>query len=385
MKELLGYFLLSFFSLALLSSAEDISKLDEINTQIRELQQQLDEVNKQHQETSAALQKLQGTLKGLTDKQAKTQREVAKLTEEKEIAEAALSELEEQIQRAKDITLKRVRALYVHKQGAGADTLLKTRSTSEFSRAALYLGEIKKSDTKKVEELRGLREQRQIEGKKLVDVQKKQNAALKTLTDQKQQIQNRVKEREEFLSNISREKKKKLELVGGLKAQALRLETVLRSLTGGEGLSEGPRPLKQPKKEVGGFDGEGFTKSSIQPFSGKILYKFGKYRDPDFGNESVHHRGVDFTGEGEAIAVENGAVVYVGTMPQFGKVVIVDHGSRDYSLYGRLKEVKVSQGEVLEKGASIGEASDPDVRGRTFYFEVRRAGNAVDPKSVLPK
>ena len=70
-------------------------------------------------------------------------------------------------------------------------------------------------------------------------------------------------------------------------------------------------------------------------------------------------------------------------MPGYGVVVIVDHGRRYYSLYGRLAVSLPQINDVLEKGGKIGSVGKPDQRGRNFYFEIRKGGKAIDPSKFF--
>jgi septal ring factor EnvC (AmiA/AmiB activator) len=65
--------------------------------------------------------------------------------------------------------------------------------------------------------------------------------------------------------------------------------------------------------------------------------------------------------------------------------VIVDHGARSYSLYGRLGSALVKKEQVIGSDEVLGTTSIADKRGRNFYFEVRRSGKPVDPEGVLAR
>jgi septal ring factor EnvC (AmiA/AmiB activator) len=85
-------------------------------------------------------------------------------------------------------------------------------------------------------------------------------------------------------------------------------------------------------------------------------------------------------------AIATGRVLYAGRMPVFGLVVVLDHGERSYSLYGRLATTARSVGEDLQQGEIVGTLGAPeDGEAGNFYFEVRKEGVSVDPAKVLKK
>lgn len=86
----------------------------------------------------------------------------------------------------------------------------------------------------------------------------------------------------------------------------------------------------------------------------RIASTFGEIRKT--GDTSIRHWGIDFGGpEGSAVGAMSGGIVKSVYYDQvYGKVVIVDHGEGIYSLYMHLKEQKVKEGDVVERGTVIG-------------------------------
>ena len=83
-------------------------------------------------------------------------------------------------------------------------------------------------------------------------------------------------------------------------------------------------------------------------------------------------------------AVKAGRVVYAGWFTGYGKMVILDHGNRLYSIYGYASEIAVEQGQVVEGGdqvASVG-ATGPVARP-SLYFEIRDHGTPRDPGQYI--
>jgi lipoprotein NlpD len=116
------------------------------------------------------------------------------------------------------------------------------------------------------------------------------------------------------------------------------------------------------------------------------VQKFGKVKVTDFA-DMIFSKGLEFatTVGTEVFVVLAGKVAYVGNLPGYETVVVVDHGSRSYSLYGRLGKSLVKAGELLGQDQAVGVTGEPDLKGRNFYFEVRKSGNPVDPEQILKR
>src|SRR5690606_15339859 len=122
------------------------------------------------------------------------------------------------------------------------------------------------------------------------------------------------------------------------------------------------------------------------PVTGDIVRRFGRQRDPRFGTVVVRN-GIDIaTATGTDVqAVHPGTVAFADTFEGFGRVVIVDHGSGAFSLYGYLSRIAVSQGEPVAAGQLIGEVGEAPAGGPALYFELRVDGRPVDPLQWLKR
>ncbi len=101
------------------------------------------------------------------------------------------------------------------------------------------------------------------------------------------------------------------------------------------------------------------------------------------------HNGIDFVAPlaSPVRAVRGGRVVEVGTHPNRGLFIDLDHGDRLMSRYAHLRETKVNDGDRVRQGALIGrvgktgKAQDPSIEPY-LHFEVRRDNKPIDPLSL---
>ena len=122
------------------------------------------------------------------------------------------------------------------------------------------------------------------------------------------------------------------------------------------------------------------------PGQGEVLQTFGRSKLTNFA-DMVRSKGIEFATPigSEVHVVLAGKVVFAGVMPGYDQVIVVEHGGRSYSLYGRLGTVTVKTGDFVEQDQAIATTSSPDAKGRNFYFEVRKNGAPVNPENVLVK
>ena len=120
------------------------------------------------------------------------------------------------------------------------------------------------------------------------------------------------------------------------------------------------------------------------PVPGRVEARFGRQMSSRFGT-MVNRNGIDIGADpGSPVkAVQAGTVAYADTFAGFGRVVIVDHGGRFYTLYGHLASVDVSKGAAVQAGDEIGTVGMAPTGTPALYFEVRIDGRPADPVQWL--
>jgi len=122
------------------------------------------------------------------------------------------------------------------------------------------------------------------------------------------------------------------------------------------------------------------------PVAGTISGGFGRQVDRKF-HTSVVSNGVRMAADASTpvTAVHEGAVAYAATFTGFGKLVILDHGSATFSLYGYLADVDVVSGERVSQGQRLGSVGTSLDGEPSLYFELRIDGKPVDPLQWLKR
>jgi septal ring factor EnvC (AmiA/AmiB activator) len=125
-------------------------------------------------------------------------------------------------------------------------------------------------------------------------------------------------------------------------------------------------------------------RGSLQwPVSGRIASRFGQDAGR-LGGTAVQN-GIEITAaEGTpVVAVHGGTVGHAAVFTGFGNLVIVDHGSNNYSLYGYLRDMAVERGAVVDAGTELGRVGPSPAGPPALYFELRIDGRSVDPLQWL--
>lgn len=114
---------------------------------------------------------------------------------------------------------------------------------------------------------------------------------------------------------------------------------------------------------------------------------FGWRSDP-FTHEQRFHKGLDLSAPtGTPVhSLRPGTVVFAGARGGYGNVVFVDHGDGVQSRYAHLSEVDVAAGDRIGIDRALGKVgSTGRSTGPHLHLEVRRSGDAVDPRPLLER
>ena len=103
------------------------------------------------------------------------------------------------------------------------------------------------------------------------------------------------------------------------------------------------------------------------------------------------HRGTDFGARSgtPVLAPADGRVVAATTAypdgPQYGTVVVIDHGQGWQTLYAHLQGTDVVVGQQVQAGEQIARVGNTGrVTGPHLHLEMLRNGERVDPQAHLP-
>jgi septal ring factor EnvC (AmiA/AmiB activator) len=116
------------------------------------------------------------------------------------------------------------------------------------------------------------------------------------------------------------------------------------------------------------------------PVAGAIVTRFGRERQSRFGTV-LPRNGLEIAAaESTPVqALHEGRVVFADAFAGLGRLVIVDHASNAFSLYGHLGEIAVHRGDSVVRGSRIGSVGQTPAGTQALYFELRIDGQPVDP------
>lgn len=265
---------------------------------------------------------------------------------------------------------------------ATAEAMLRAGSLRRVAAAAGYLRSVLEAQTRVVDRYRA-RRGATAEARAALETVKDEALARRAVVVARRSALEAVRvEQDSTRREVLAEEDGQRRLVGEVRSRRAEFESRIAALRAESG-SIG-RLLRE--RQVGPRAGPGRPGLLASPLPGaQVTSGFGPRAHPVLGGVRVHD-GIDYrAGAGTAIhAAAAGTVVHAGPRGGYGNATIVDHGGGLATVYAHQSAAYVAPGARVERGQVIGAVGSTGLStGPHLHFEVRVAGEAVDPRGWL--
>ena len=112
------------------------------------------------------------------------------------------------------------------------------------------------------------------------------------------------------------------------------------------------------------------------PARGRVVLRYGQSRADQGASKGISIRA---RGGAQVVAPYDGQVVYAGPFRRYGQILIIEHGGRYHTLLAGLDRIYAVVGQWLLAGEPVGVLGSPQSGRPELYFELRRAGQPINP------
>lgn len=360
-------------AMAVEDRAERLERLREAIEERREL---VTSYEREQRGLLDALEAIDRAVDALEDDAARSEREAAAAAEIERAVAARLPALEERLARTRRAMSGRVVALYKTGELGPTQLLFASQSLRELLERVRALSVLLEHDRVLVARARSEQAALDIGRREAADAAIRAAEALAELKTRREELAAERQGKQRLLAAVRGNREREGAVLAELEEAAHALEDAIAEL------GEAPAPLPSLP------DGPAFSTLRGRlptPVDAPIVRAFGRQVDAQFRTE-VFHKGVDFEAPRgtEVRAVAGGIVRFAGWFRGYGRMAILDHGERYFTVHGHLEELRAAVGDVVEAGQTIGTVGDTgSLSGPRLYFEVREGGQAVDPRAWL--
>jgi septal ring factor EnvC (AmiA/AmiB activator) len=357
----------------LASSAESSSaRLEELREAIRESRKRVESHEREERATFDRLEEISRSLALLTEAVAVARSGAADARAELGDAEARVEVVAERLDASRAALSRRAVALYKAGGAGPLQVLFSATSLRDFLSRVSILKALVEHDAELVNRHRE-------DYASFSSAQQRAGDALAWHTDAAEQLRVQQSElaseraaRSELLARVRKDRHQERSMLVELERAAQALEETLAAL--GDRAAEEHQP----------FEGAGFDQRKgglALPVQAAISQRFGRVVDEQYSTRTFR-KGVEFDAPigVEVVSVGEGEVRFAGWFRGYGKIVIVDHGDRYFTVSGHLSEIRVEIGATVREGQVLGEVGETGtLSGPSLYFELRQGSEPLNP------
>jgi murein hydrolase activator len=374
----LSAFLIISSSSLLLGAAPADRDLEGIKKKIANEKKGLSQLQLKEGSVLESLGKIQQELDQRTKELKAAQANLAKVAGELKMKESEARRLNESIAGRQEILQRRAAALYRwQRSGSPLIVLRGDVSLSTLLQRRRYLQTALSYDRELLAKLEEESRHQESVREELAEKKAELNEQKQALGAAQEAVRREAEKKRVLLASLRREKTTRLRVLKEMEAAAQRLEKMLEEIS----RRAVAKPKESPLPSPPGVGIQAMQGRLDWPVRGQLSAPFGKFKHPEFAAEVVRN-GIDIEASiGEEIrVVEKGRVVYADRFSGYGRMVIVDHGDRYFTIYGHLSEISKKVGDEVRRGEVLGRVGDSDsLAGAKLYFEMRKDGRSVDP------
>jgi septal ring factor EnvC (AmiA/AmiB activator) len=348
-------------------------RLDQIQRQIEETLKGLRGKKSQSGVLSEDLERLKVETRRIERLAKNSKKQLSDLSDRLKKQRQTLKNIEKQRAQTEDKIRKRLVVLYkTGEVGLIKALLSETESPRDIAEKYAFLSRMVRHDRELLVVYRQQSKDHQVVVSELDALRKKQSTVVSRRRKEEKTLQRARKSKKVLLAEV----KKDTDLLNGmlleLRAKAARLNELVKTLE-----TEQTQPYTENLQGLLSQKGRLFW-----PVPGKLEVGFGTSRHGDLGTLIESH-GFDIQAAvGTPVkAAAQGKVIFAKSLRGYGKLMIVDHGSKYYTLYAHVARFTKQIGDYVAAAEVIAYSG---YEGRdAVYFEIRKGGKPIDPSNWL--
>ena len=353
-------------------------KISEVQKEIKRGQAQINEMRQKERLILDRLDQMELQLQLIRDNLEKRRRERTLLRREVAEKRKRLKQLDHELEQLRALLAQRLEALYKFGRHAYLNVLASAVDVSGFQHQWVYLRAVAEQDSALIGQFIKRQQEEEKLTQALASREEKLGRLVAKIGQEVEELEKVKREQVALLQDIHNQEEMYQNYVTELAAVSRELKNKIEELQRKTGRS---KARIQPQ---GGFASK---KGALPyPVQGKIMSRFGPKQHKKFGTK-IRSKGIELTTEplSPVVAVYGGQVLYSEWVKGYGKVIIIDHGDKYYTLTAHLAEVLKQTGATVESGEIIGYAgySPIEQNGGKVYFEIRHLGKAINPEAWL--
>ena len=348
-------------------------RLDKLQKQIRTTLEGLRNKQSESGALSDDLERLNAEVRRIERLERKSQQQLTELTAQLKAKRSALEKIDALGERTEQQIRSRLVVLYkTGEVGLIRALLTDSESPRDIAEKYAFLSRMVRHDRDLLSQYRVQMQEYREALADLEIMEKKQSAVVLRRSREQETLQKARRSKKILLAEVKQDAASLEKMLQELRAKAARLNELVKKLE-----TEGGQPY------TGNLAGLSAQKGRLLwPVPGKLRVGFGTSRHGELGTLIESH-GFDIeAAAGTPVnAAASGKVIFANSLRGYGKLIIVDHGRKYYTLYAHMARFTKQVGDPVAAAEVIAYSG---YEGRdSVYFEIRQGGKPLDPGDWL--
>lgn len=348
-------------------------RLDKIQQQIEDALQGLRSKELQRGSLSEELSRLSTETRRIERLTKKSSKQLSELSARLEKQRNSLKETEKQRTQTEKQIRHRLVVLYkTGEVGLIKALLSEAESPRDIAEKYAFLSRMVRHDRELLTEYRQQSENHRVQLAELETLRSKQSSVVERRRQEEEALRKARKSKKTLLAKVKEDANLLEGVLEELRAKAARLNGLVKKLE-----------TEQSRSYTGSLEGISSHKGRlIWPVPGKLKVGFGTSRHGDLGTLIESH-GYDIEAPvGTPVnAAAEGKVIFAKRLRGYGKLMIIDHGHKYYTLYAHVARFSKQVGDSVAASEVVAFSG---FEGRdAVYFEIRQGGKPLDPGDWL--
>ena len=348
-------------------------RLDQLQKQIRSTLEGLRNKQAESGALSEGLERLNAEVRRIARLERKSQQQLVELTSKIKAERLALEKLAVLREQTEQQIRGRLAVLYkTGEVGLIRALLTESESPREIAEKYAFLSRMVRHDRDLLDQYRSQMQEYRTALDDLETMEKKQSTVVLRRNREREALQKARRSKQVLLAEVKRDAASLEEMLKDLRAKAARLNELVKKLE-----------TEQGQPYTGSLEGLLPQKGRLLwPVPGELRVGFGTSRHGELGTLIESH-GFDIAAAvGTPVtAAADGRVIFANSLRGYGKLMIVDHGSKYYTLYAHMARFTKQVGEPVAAAEVIAYSG---YEGRdAIYFEIRQGGKPLNPGDWL--
>ncbi len=238
-----------------------------------------------------------------------------------------------------------------------------------------------------INEINNVTEELSIQEKRLIKLNEKQKVLLSSELSENNKLQKLRGSQKKIISDLSKKQRDLRKEINERKVALENLDILIREIIRKEkeSINKTDEEDLDLLKLTEGFESK-IGKLEWPVKSGFISNKFGEHPHPILKNIKIKNDGIDIQtrNSSKVHSVFDGKVSTVAFIPGMNNVIIINHGEY-YSLYAKLKNLKVEKGDIIYEGQEIADLVTNNDGITQLQFQIWKNNIKLNPENWIIK